>query len=64
PATFGSPAKRSASRGMSRMAALRALPGRHNPRRSVARLSVAQAGGCPGWRRFAPCPGDTTRDVR
>ncbi|WP_227403733.1 hypothetical protein, partial [Klebsiella pneumoniae] len=64
PAMFGSPAKRSASRGMSRGAALRALPGLHNPQRSVARLSVAQAGGCPGGRRFAPYPGYTTRNVR
>ncbi len=39
-----------------RIAALRALPGLHNPRRSVARLSVARAGGCIGQRRFAPYP--------
>ncbi|QPG07961.1 hypothetical protein IUJ34_09185 [Klebsiella pneumoniae subsp. pneumoniae] len=54
PAMFGSPAKRSASRGCPG-AALRALPGLHNPQRSVARLSVAQAGDAR-WRRFAPYP--------
>lgn len=33
---------------MFRVAVLRALPGLHNLQRSVARLSVAQSGECPG----------------